>query len=204
MVSKSFVSGLAATLAAVIAVNPVGAAPITTAAAIAATTIVDGLPWCSRPIMKEMVLRAPMFGCENADGTPQVACLCSSKPFKRLAKEGVRASCHDDADIGSTRRWAIDRCTDALTAANAAHLMSRATNGTWLPQGASVGTLANAAIRAPAFAPTTTKNTTMAWPVAVFDLDDDEDQTAAARMLRPAAGAGMLIATVVSGVAVLL
>ncbi|KAL2186717.1 hypothetical protein L209DRAFT_780624 [Thermothelomyces heterothallicus CBS 203.75] len=207
---KSFVfSGLVVTIAAVIAVAPVHAAPIARAAEIAAATIVDGLPSCSKPIMNEMVLRAPIFGCENVDGTPEVACLCRSRPFKRLAKEGVRAGCSEDADIGSTRRWAIDRCTAALTAANVARIVSRVTNdgiisnGTWLPDGASVATPADAAVRAPGLAPTEIKNTTMALPVAIFDLDDDEDHTAAAGMLRPAAGAGMLLAAVVSCAAVL-
>lgn len=90
----------------------------------------------------------------------------------------------------------------ALTAARFTQAVPRATEGEQLAADASATPSTGAAVRVPASVPTEVKNTTMAWPVAIFDLDDDEDQTAAAGILRPAARTRMLLAIIVSSAAV--
>ncbi|KAH6633868.1 hypothetical protein B0J18DRAFT_452743 [Chaetomium sp. MPI-SDFR-AT-0129] len=160
------------------------------------------------PTMRSMVFRAPSFGCEDTEtGMPDVACLCSSRTFKKMAKSGVRSGCSDLADIASAREWAISRCTAALTAAQfekreepegvsrvpAIALPAAGTTtpsaitsikkaGKALshapivrpPDGMSVATVSDAAVRGGN--PAVTKG----YAGALFDLDDDEDETSAA------------------------
>lgn len=62
--------------------------------------------------METMLYQAANFGCgTNANGRPNVVCLCQSKPFKTEAKREVAKVCSDGKDIGAAREWAISRCT---------------------------------------------------------------------------------------------
>jgi hypothetical protein len=62
--------------------------------------------------MTSMLSRAADFDCgRRADGTLDLACVCQSRPFKTEAKRAVSDVCHDPADIGAARKWAIARCT---------------------------------------------------------------------------------------------
>jgi hypothetical protein len=62
--------------------------------------------------MTLMLSRAADFDCgRRADGTLDLACVCQSRPFKTEAKRAVSDVCHDPADIGAARKWAIARCT---------------------------------------------------------------------------------------------
>jgi hypothetical protein len=62
--------------------------------------------------MTSLLSRAADFDCgRRADGTLDLACVCQSRPFKTEAKRAVGDVCHDPADIGAARKWAIARCT---------------------------------------------------------------------------------------------
>jgi hypothetical protein len=62
--------------------------------------------------MNKMVMRAISFGCpHHPDGTPNLVCLCRSKPFKTRAKHGISSVCPNHEQTGDARRWAIGLCT---------------------------------------------------------------------------------------------
>ncbi|KAK3904262.1 hypothetical protein C8A05DRAFT_31943 [Staphylotrichum tortipilum] len=220
-----FATTLFPALVALATTLPVAAVPVPDTATTAVAAVLDGLPSCAHGFMGKMVSRAASYGCpSHPDGTPNVVCLCRSKSFKHGAKRGVGDLCpNNSASISRSREWAIELCTAAIRADNLG--VNRAAVPAPAPGGGPT-TFPGISVSGPTTMPTLPKvtDTSMApgrgnlpagagafkpmdskvvpaLAMEVFKIDDDEDETARAEVVRPG---GVLALVVAVGVGVVI
>ncbi|KAK4152699.1 hypothetical protein C8A00DRAFT_34615 [Chaetomidium leptoderma] len=180
--------------ATVVSLGRVLAAPVPDVAAIAAKAVVTGLPPCAEPVINKLLTsNADLnFGCGEGRNL-NIACLCTSKQFKKDAKRGILNACPSAADEFIARQWAIARCNSAFLVVN----RLAAAAGSWealdaptgsVPNDTDFGTPTGVNLTGP------TGNSTRGIPMLVFEIDDDEDETSAAGVARPIAGLSLMAA----------
>ncbi|AEO69829.1 a8d2b2dd-e72b-420c-977c-74187d2490a8 [Thermothielavioides terrestris] len=148
------------------------AAPAPKALSLAAQRIVDELPTCAAPAMKDQLNRAPEYGCEhNADGTPNAACLCKNDKFKSDTRNAIRNNCLEMAELETVENWATRQCGKAPKSRPVKRV--RFANVSSDDSSSDEGS-------------NTKKETiTVAPNEALFDLEEIEDETAAAAITQP-------------------